>query len=153
MYDRPGGHLQEESDLLSPFAQFTSERLTLDDAGDGGVGPYGLALPVPFGGKRCEQSSVDSAPERDRVVGHREDVLPERVAGPEGPHGGEIGAPACVDGVVRRGRRLRHRRLRIRSARDDIPGAHGNPGSHRDEHECQADASPMTRHPAQICNR
>ena len=118
------------------------------------IGPHGLAHPVPFGGKRREQPSVNGAAERDRMVGHGKDVLPERVAGPEGLYGGEVGTPARVDGALRRGRRRRqYHRVRIRASRDDIPCGHGNRSPQRGDYECQAETSPMSRHPAQICNR
>ena len=99
---------------MPPFAQFGSELLTVEDAGDRGIAPLGLARPHPFCGKRREKPSVNGAAERDRAVGNGEDVLPERVAGPEGLHGGEVGAPARVDGVVRGVRRRSRRR------RDDL---------------------------------
>ena len=154
MHDRPGGGLQEESHLLSPFAQFASEQLTIEDAIHRGIGPHGFVRPIPFGGKRREQPSVDCAAERDRVVGHRKDVLPEGVAGPEGLHGGEVGAPARVNGIVRRRRRRAHHDcVRIRAAHDDIPCSHRNRSGQRCDYECQAETSPMSRHPAQICNR
>ena len=65
---------------------------------------------TPFFGKRREKPSVNGAAERDRAVGKREDVLPERVAGPEGLHRGEVGTAARFDGVVRGVRRLSRRR-------------------------------------------
>ena len=103
---RPSRAFQEERDLFSPFTQFGGESLTVQDAGDRGIAPHGLARPDTFRGKRREQPSVNGAAERDRVIGNGEDVLPERIAGPEGLHRGKVGAPARFDGIVQRGRRM-----------------------------------------------
>ena len=123
---------------MSPFTQFESEPFTVQDASDRGIAPHGLARPHAFCGERREKASVNGAAERDRAVGNGEDVLPERVAGPEGLHRGEVCAPARFDGVVRSVRRLRRRRSGDRRARascDDVPRGHRNPRGQRGEYQ------------------
>ena len=60
----------------------------------------------PFAGKVARSRPSTALPNAIAAVGNGEDVLPERVAGPEGLHRGEVGAPARLDGVVRCVRRL-----------------------------------------------
>ena len=135
---RPRGALQEQRHLFPPFAQLASERLTFEDVGERGVGPHRLARPVPFRGKGREEPSIDGAAKRDRAVGKREDVLPERVARPEGLHRGEVVAPARLDGVVRCVPRLDLRccgGLGARAARDDAPRGHRNRGGQHGERQ------------------
>ena len=132
--------LEQGRHLLSPFTQFARELLAVEDAGDRGIAPHGLPRPHSLGGKRREKASVNGAAECDRVIGNGEDVLPERVAGPEGLHGGEVGSPARFDGVfgsVWRVRRIRSGYRRTRAACDDVPRGHGNRRGQRDE--CQDD--------------
>ena len=54
----------------------------------------------PFRRKRREEPSVNGAAERDRSVGNDEDVTPERVAGPERLHRGDVRAQARADGIA-----------------------------------------------------
>ena len=96
---RPSRSFEEKRHLLSPFTQFARERLTVEDAGDRWIDPHRFARPRAFGGERREQPPVNGAAEGDGSVGAGEDVLPERIAGPERLHGGEVGAPARLDGA------------------------------------------------------
>ena len=133
----PGRTLEEERHPLSPFSQFGSEQLTVEDTGDRGIAPHGLARPHAFCWERREKPSVNGAAERDRTVRNGEDVLPERVAGPEGLHRGEVCAPARFDGVVGSVGRLRRRRsgVRARASCDDVPRGHRNRHGQRGEYQ------------------
>ena len=135
---RPRGALQEERDLFPPFTQLARELLAVEDVGERGVGPHGVARPVAFRGKGREEPPVNGAAIRDRAVGQGEHVLPERVARPEGLHRGEVVAPACRGDIGRCVRRLGARscgRLRARPLVTDVRRGQRNRGGQRDERQ------------------
>src|SRR4029453_3559208 len=94
------GAFHEKRNLLSSVAQFSRQRLTVEDAGDRRIAPHGVARPVPFRRKGREKPSVDGAAKRNRSVANHEDVSPERITRPERLHRSEVRAQTRLHDVV-----------------------------------------------------
>ncbi len=136
--DRARGALEELRNLVTTLADLARQELTIKDVRERWVLPCCVPRPLALGWKQREQTSIGRTPEGDRLIGQREDVLPERVTRPIFLHRGEVVAPACRSHVGGGGR-LRidacHIWRSIASS-DDLRRRGRNRRGHRDG-ECQ----------------